>query len=272
MTHVILVHGEFDPAAAEFVAAISAFCRPGDNVTRVDHNVTAPKGGPDATYLAAFSEFQERDFVQLIQGVAWENPGCVAVFLRRPNENRFEPLELGMAFDIGRKRKKAAERGWGFKLPHQQERFLAETYPNLLAVCREKIEDSLRNKLRVGAEYSTTGSVTTDAPWTFEVTATHREKRYRVAGYNNQVWEETEHRLIHVDMAVRGVPAELCCDDTVVGRSTFGEMRAVLETLRVGDRLLVEGVVEVLEDGTCVVKKVGRVERAKEDGVWGAAR
>ena len=177
MTHVIFVHPHHDSAAAEFAADIAAFCRPGDSVRRVDEDVYAPKGRPDATYLAAFATFDQAAFATLARATPWEYPEAVAAFLRRPGQSRFEPIDLGLAFDIGPDRKRAVGHGWGVAVPDQQAALLADDYPGLLDRRLDLIRDARRNPHRYFGDHQVLASVQTQTPWAFECVAVHPEQR-----------------------------------------------------------------------------------------------
>ena len=262
MTHVIFAHPHHDPAAEEFASAAAAFCRSGDSITRVDKGVYAPKGRPDATFLAAFKEFDRDAFTRLVQSVAWEYPWALGAFVRSPGAARFESIDLKMAFDIGRDRKRASTRGWGFAVPDQQARFLTDAYPQLL----DRRNDLIRRRHFNG--YDVLASVSTESPWAFECFEIFPEQRYRSStrqefgpGKDDWKWLTVEHRMIRAEMAVRGVYVKLFCDVAEIGQSTFEQVRAAAQQICAGDRVLIEGIMDVRADGECIIERVRRLER-----------
>jgi hypothetical protein len=267
MTHLIFAHPHHD-STDEFAAAMATFCRPGDAVTRVDEAVYAPKGSPDATYLAAFADFDRSAFVQLVQSVPWDFPGSVSAFVRPPGSARFEVLDLELEFDIGRDRKLAVGRGYGFPLGEDQVDFLAHTYPALLDRSREMIRDSLRNPHRYLRSHEVLASVPTNAPWLFECLLIRPESRIRSGrrvkfgpGEEDWRWDNIEHRTVYAQLAVHGVHFGLACDASEVGPATYQQVREAAERIQPGDRVRIVGVVDVLANGECVIERVGRLDQ-----------
>lgn len=266
MTHVIIAH-PFHDAVAEFASAMATFCGPGDCLTRVDEDVYAPKGSPDATYLATFAAFDVTAFVQTVQSVPWDFPLAVSAFARGPGETRFKTVDLQLAFDIGRNRKLAAALGWAVPIGSDQKMFLAETYPAVLHRRRELIIDSLRNPHRFFDGYKVAISVTTESPWCFECIRVRPERKVTSGtreefgpGKDDWRWLTVNHRTISADLAFHGVYCCLTCDEAEVGPTTFGQVRESLESVRPGDRVRIAGVIDVRLDGECVIERVGRVE------------
>ena len=272
MTHVIFAHPHHDPAAADFAAAAAAFCRPGDHVARVDEGIYAPKGSPDATYLAAFTDFDLPAFVRLVQSVPWESPWATAAFVRRPGHTRFESVDLRMAFDVGRDRKLAAAFGWNLDLPDQQTEFLAKTYAGVLDRRRERVEDSLRNPCHHFDGYDVLASVSTETPWAFECVQLYPERgctestrREFGPGKDDWEWVTVKHRTIYADLAFRGVYVQLACDVAEVGTDVFEQVRSAARGIQPGDWVRVDGEVDVRSGGECVIERVRRVERVARE-------
>jgi hypothetical protein len=269
MTHVIVSHPHHDLASADFAAAVVAFCRAGDSATRVDERVYAPKGGPDAVYLAAFAAFNEPAFKRFVQDIPWQCPWGVTAFARRPGGSRFEHIDLEMELDIGRERKLAAGSGWGVAVAEQQAGFLAATYPALLERCRDLVLNSIRNPHRHVNSSAVLASFQTEVPWAFECLRVFPEHRYTTGrrhefGPGKADWTmvHTKHRIVNVEMAVRGVYTRLMCDSADAGIDTFERVLAAVAPLRPGDPVLVDGAVDVRADGECFIEKVRHVAAA----------
>ena len=267
MTHVIIAHPHHD-GTTEFAATMAALCQPGDRVDRVDESVYAPKGRPDATYLATFAAFDEAAFVRAVQSVPWEFPFAVSAFVRVPGASRFETVDLQLAFDIGRDRKLAAAHGWAVPIDDDQATFLAEAYPTVLNRRRELILDSINNPHRHFNGYDVVLSVTTGTPWHFECIRVSPEARMTSgtchefgSGEDDWTWVTVRHRTICADLAFRGVYCRLLCDEAEVGPTTFEQVRAAAEPMRPGDRVRIAGVIDVRADGECIIERIGRLDR-----------
>ena len=271
MTYIIIAHHPHDAALAKFTTAMGKFCRDGDSIERVDENVIAPKGGPDAVYLGRFSAFDRAAFVKLVQSIPWEFPRGVTTFVKASEQTRFDPIDLQMQYDIGRYLKLAAPWGWGFNVPHQQAEFLNVTYPKLLEPRLALIEDSTRNPHRFFAGYKLLTSISTPNRWLFECVDIRPEQRH-TSGHRHEygprkddwTWVKTEHCSIYATLAVKGIHVQFMCDVAKIDSEIFDKVRTVATLVSSGDRVWVDGVLDIRNDGTCIFEKIRSFAKATD--------